>query len=91
MITEQDAIARTMALLAAEPQPSREPDLDEAEFCRRFVARMVNRAGFTHFEDDLSVEDYARQTAPTYYEDPEQRRDGPEECVDADMSYWGEE
>lgn len=85
------AIGRTMALLAAEPKPPPEPELDEAEFCRRFVGYMVSTAGFSHFDDGASVEEYARETAPTYFADPDQRSDGPEECAASDMSYWGED
>ncbi|UYW25731.1 hypothetical protein OKC48_21025 [Methylorubrum extorquens] len=86
-----DAIARTLDLLGKEVKPAPEPRLKKSEFCERFVARMVKRAGFTHFDDGMSVEDYAKETAPTYFADPDQRADGPEECADADMSYWGEE
>lgn len=86
-----DAITRTLDLLGKEVRPAPEPRLRKSEFCKRFVDRMVKRAGFTHFDDGLSVEEYAKDTAPTYFSDPDQRADGPEECADADMSYWGEE
>ncbi|GEP00512.1 hypothetical protein [Methylobacterium haplocladii] len=86
-----DAITRTLDLLGREIRPAPEPTPNKAEFCRRFVAYMVKRAGFTHFDDDKSVEEYAQETAPTYWADKDQRQEGPEECADADMSYWGEE
>ena len=38
------------------------------------------------FDDGESADD----TAPTYWETDWQRKLGPEECADADMSYWGE-
>lgn len=59
------------------------------EFVDRFVERMLRKAG-PKFDDGSSIEEYARETGPTYYEDEEQRSCGPEECADADMSYWGE-
>ncbi len=86
-----DAITRTLDLLGREVRPAPEPPPKKAEFCERFVARIVKRAGFTHFDDGLSVEAYAKETAPTYFADPDQRAEGPEECADADMSYWDEE
>ncbi|RWR30509.1 hypothetical protein D2T29_12625 [Sinirhodobacter populi] len=60
------------------------------EFIERFVAHMVKSVG-PCFTDGSSIEDYAREVAPSYYE--EQHRDDPDEtpedCADADMSYWG--
>lgn len=64
--------------------------LTKEEFCARFVARMTKTAPFSAFDDGTSVEDYAKETAPSYWEDEWQRAEGPEECADADMSYWGE-
>lgn len=63
--------------------------MSKEEFCARFKARMLDRAG-THFDDGESIADYAEEIAPTYYETDWQRRMGPEECADADISYWGE-
>lgn len=64
--------------------------MTKEEFCRRFIARMVRLAGET-FDDGTSIRDYAEETAPTYWDEPHQRAEGPEECADADMSYWGED
>jgi hypothetical protein len=60
------------------------------EFCARFKARMLAVAGpaWSAEADGQSLEDYADQTAPTYYDDPDMRDDGPEDCADCDMSYW---
>lgn len=70
---------------------STDPDhLTQDEFCRRFVTRMVDAAGFDRFDDGDLVLDYARETAPTYYEIGWQRALGPEECAEADISYWGD-
>lgn len=57
------------------------------EFIERFVKHMVAEAGET-FRNGESIREYAEMTAPTYFDDPYQREEGPEECADADMSYW---
>ncbi|MGY3527310.1 hypothetical protein [Bradyrhizobium sp. USDA 4452] len=57
------------------------------EFCARFKARMLETIG-EKFDDGSSVAEYADETAPSYWEDANQRNEGPEECADADMSYW---
>jgi len=61
------------------------------EWCKRFVTRMIDRAGRDHFDDGELILDYAEATAPTYWEDDLGQDHTPEECADADMSYWGEE
>ena len=58
------------------------------EFIARFKARMLGYA--TKFDDGSSVAEYADEIARTYWADPDQRAEGPEECADADVSYWGE-
>ena len=60
------------------------------EFCAQFKARMLGRSGPT-FGDGTSVADYADEAASAYWETDWQRALGPEECADADISYWGEE
>ena len=66
--------------------------MTEEEFCARFKAHMLSRAGRTHFDDGESIADYADGVAISYWEDEGWLRQlGPEECADADMSYWGEE
>ena len=62
--------------------------IGKAEFIERFKARMLKAA--TKFDDGSSVADYADEVAPTYWEHPHLRAEGPEECADADVSYWGE-
>lgn len=64
--------------------------MERDEFLSRFKARMLDRAG-EHFDDGESVARYADETGPTYWADEDQREDGPEECADSDMSYWGED
>ena len=61
---------------------------ERTQWIERFVARML-KAGPT-FDDGTSIEEYAREVAPTYWEDGLYREDGPEECAESDMSYWGE-
>lgn len=65
-------------------------ELTQEEFCARFKAHMLKRAGAT-FDDGESIADYADETAPTYWEDEAWlRKEGPEACADADMDYWEE-
>lgn len=63
--------------------------MDKEEFCRRFKAHMLKVAGET-FDDGTSIAEYADDLAQTYWDEPSQRADGPEECAAADISYWGE-
>ena len=66
-------------------------EMSEAEFCARFKARMLAAVGPPYlFDDGESIADYADDIAPTYYATAWQRELGPEECADADMSYWGD-
>jgi hypothetical protein len=64
-------------------------DLPRDVFCARFKAEMLRIAGPT-FDDGSSIADYADDAAPTYFDEPWQREDGPEECARADISYWGD-
>lgn len=66
-------------------------EIGKEEFCARFKARMLARVGPPYtFDDGESIADYADEIAPTYWEEDWQRSMGPEDCADADMSYWGE-
>lgn len=60
------------------------------EFCARFKAHMLKLSPFDKFDDGMTVAEYAEDTAPTYYDNPDQRAEGPEECAESDMSYWGD-
>lgn len=64
--------------------------MEKDEFCARFKAHMLRRAGRPAFDDGESIADYADETAPTYWEEGWLRDQGPEACADADMSYWGD-
>lgn len=66
------------------------PELTKEEWCERFVARMLKCAG-PKFDDGTSIEEYGREVAPSYWEDEDLREEGPDECADEDMSYWGED
>jgi hypothetical protein len=66
--------------------------LSKDEFCARFKAYMLKCAPFQTFDDGGTVAEYADETAPTYWEDQHHRfGESPEECAEADMSYWGED
>ena len=71
-------------------QGLREAYASREEFVARFKARMLTVAGPT-FDDGGSIAEYADETGPTYWDDQDQRAEGPESCADADMSYWGEQ
>lgn len=62
--------------------------MTEREFTDRFVVEMLRLAGRPTFEEGESIEEYARETAPTYFEDMDYREDGPEECAASDVGYW---
>jgi hypothetical protein len=68
--------------------------IERDEFCRRFKARMIERAGET-FDDGSSIAEYADEAAPSYFEDFCEERgpvtETPEDYADADMSYWEED
>lgn len=66
-----------------------EPNMTKEEFVARFKARIVAVAGET-FDDGESIAEYADGVASSYYDEPDQRADGPEVCADSDMSYWGD-
>lgn len=61
---------------------------DRNDFIERFVAHMVKVAGRANFDDGFPIAAYARDTAGSYFDDPNQRKDGPEECAETDISYW---
>lgn len=64
-----------------------EAELTREEFCARFKARMLEVAGPV-FADGGSVAEYADDAAPTYWDEPHQREEGPEACAEEDLSEW---
>ena len=66
-------------------------NITKEEFIVRFKAHMIKMAGFDKFEDGMTVAEYADDDlAESYWDDPDQRECGPEECAEADISCWGE-
>jgi hypothetical protein len=66
-------------------------EVDREQFVARFIAHMIEHAPFKTFSDGTTVAEYAAEVAPTYWEDPDHcGGESPEECADADISYWGE-
>lgn len=66
-----------------------DPKLTKEQFCELFKARMVSQAG-EEFDDGTSIVEYADMTGPSYFDEQYQDGESPEECADADMSYWEE-
>jgi hypothetical protein len=64
-----------------------EETISREEFIERFVKHMLSAAGAT-FNDGSSIEEYAREIAPTYWGEKSQREDGPESCAEGDMDCW---
>jgi hypothetical protein len=62
--------------------------LEMREFCTRFECSIALRYGQETFSDGCKVADYARETAFDYWQKPELRRLGPEECAQSDMRHW---
>jgi hypothetical protein len=63
--------------------------MTKQDFVARFVAEMMTAAPiYDGTEDELRA--YALEAAPTYYEDEDQRADGPEACAQSDIGYWEE-
>lgn len=62
--------------------------MEREEFLVRFKAELIRCVGEKTCED---VGAYADDIGPTYWDDPGQRADGPEECARADASEWGPE
>ncbi len=62
-------------------------DLSREEFCARFKAEMMK--ALSYFDGtEAELAEYAEQAAPTYYDEPDQREEGPEQCAREHISYW---
>ena len=55
------------------------------EFLQRFKSKLRDILG-EHYDFG-----YVDQIAPTYWDDPLQRAEGPEDCAEAEASEWGDE
>ncbi|MAU19188.1 MAG: hypothetical protein CMH13_01485 [Martelella sp.] len=73
--------AAALELITTAKPPTRQ------EFIDRFVKKMVEVAG-ERFTDGHSIADYAKEIAPTFFDDPSQRVEGPESCALADIDCW---
>jgi hypothetical protein len=60
-------------------------EITRDEFLRRFKARLRDLLGEAY---DFK---YVDTIAPTYWDDVDQRSDGPEECAESEAHEWGEE
>ena len=63
--------------------------IEKDEFCRRFVAEMMTYLP-RYAGAEAELRSYAEGVAGTYWDDEEQREEGPEECARTDYSYWEE-
>lgn len=62
-------------------------ELTRDEFCERFVSQMMASLSiYAGTEAELTA--YAWEIAPTYWEDEDQRSEGPEACAEADIGEW---
>lgn len=86
----EDVMKALIAEAKRQNAPPIAEELTKEQFCERFKAHMLKRAGPT-FDDGESIAEYADQAAVGYWECDFSRADGPEDAADADMSYWGED
>lgn len=82
--------AESRAEQAERALGSARAELDVADANHRQMAKQLADLGRSLAEAGTIVSEYADEVAPTYYDEPWQQLEGPEECADADMSYWGE-
>ncbi len=61
--------------------------IGEAEFVERYTERLVFLAGEVDSAGG-SNRTYAASVAPTCFDDPARRLDGPETCAEVDLGYW---
>lgn len=59
--------------------------MDRDEFLRRFKTRLRDILGENY---DAK---YIDEIAPSYWNDPDQRAEGPEQCAEYEASEWGDE
>lgn len=60
-------------------------EITREQFIDRFKIRLRDILGESY---DFK---YVDEIAPTYWNDPDQRAEGPEECAEAEASEWGPE
>lgn len=64
--------------------------ISKPEFFARFKHRMLMRLGPKTAKGE-DVASYADVAAHLYWDEPDLRVDGPEECADLDIECWGME
>lgn len=67
-----------------------DPEQTKSEWIEAYVAHTLKVCGCTHFDDGTAVETYARETAESYWSEPDYRDEGPVSCAESDMDCWGE-
>ena len=67
-------------------------EISKDEFVTRFADELVRIVGPTYRDEDntelFDTREYALEVGPTYFDEADQREDGPEECARVDFSYW---
>jgi hypothetical protein len=67
-----------------------EPKITREEFSEHFIAEILRCAGPGDFADGQSVEEYTKSVADSYFNDPEWREYGPEDCGQGELECWGD-
>lgn len=62
--------------------------MEKDEFVSRFKTRLRQCLPSGAYE---GAENYVNEIAPTYWDDEQQRAEGPEECAEAEASEWTDE
>lgn len=62
--------------------------MEKDEFVSRFKTELKRLLPSGAYEDG---EKYIDEIAPTYWDDEDQRAEGPEECAEAEASEWTDE
>ena len=62
--------------------------MEKDEFVSRFKAELKRLLPPGAYD---GAEDYVNEIAPTYWDDVDQRADGPEECAESEAHEWTDE
>ncbi len=66
-----------------------EPEITQDAFSARFIATIM-AAEDRYDGSPAELRNYAEQAAASYWEDPDQRSEGPEACAQSDIGYWAD-
>lgn len=58
------------------------------EFVDRFINHLLSLCRPQTSQDYLDLAEYGRQAGTAYWEETEQREEGPEACAEVDRDYW---